>query len=74
MNPRELILELRGTRCRCGAPKTERQTFCHSCYYALMPSQRQALYQRIGEGYEQAYAAAEMRLDNLNRVRQEVQQ
>lgn len=55
---RELIDELLGTVCRCGNPKGARKTFCGACYYRLPPPVRNALYRRIGEGYEDAYAQA----------------
>lgn len=53
-----LVRELAGTTCRCGRAKRARQTFCSRCYFALAPPLRATLYQRIGEGYEEAYAAA----------------
>lgn len=53
-----LVQELKGLVCRCGAPKNAAHTFCGKCYFALPLNRRQALYQRIGEGYEEAYAAA----------------
>lgn len=60
---RQLIAELRGGLCRCGAAKQPRQTFCRSCYFTLPAKMRSALYRRIGEGYEQAYQAAADHLD-----------
>jgi hypothetical protein len=53
-----LLRELASKKCRCGGFKTPRQTWCSACYYKLSPPQRRALYQQIGEGYEEAYAAA----------------
>ncbi len=55
---RELIDELNGTLCQCGAGKAAKQTFCRKCYFSLPKLMRQALYRRIGNGYEAAYAAA----------------
>ena len=60
----ELIEELRGTDCRCGKPKKERETFCKSCYFSLPPDLRNRLYKGIGEGYEAAYAVAANLLDH----------
>ena len=54
----ELILELRGAKCRCGKKKTPRQTFCGGCYFALNRPLRQSLYRLVGEGYEEAYEEA----------------
>lgn len=54
----EIIRELSGTTCHCGATKEKNQTFCKRCYFALEPGQRRALYRRVGNGYEQAYDAA----------------
>lgn len=53
-----LVQELKGSVCRCGAPKNGAHTFCGKCYFALPLNRRQALYQRIGEGYEAAYQEA----------------
>ena len=55
---RRLLAELRGSRCRCGAAKKEGHTFCRRCYRSLPYHYRMALYDRIGDGYEEAYAAA----------------
>ena len=54
----DLVRELVGTACRCGKKKSARQTFCRACYFSLPKAMQQALYNRIGHGYEQAYAAA----------------
>lgn len=59
----ELIAELAGETCRCGKSKQARHTFCRSCFLSLTPKQRAALYQRMGEGYEEAYAAAVKQLE-----------
>lgn len=55
---RLLLHELATVQCRCARPKQPRQSFCKGCYYALAPEMRQALYMRIGKGYEAAYVAA----------------
>lgn len=62
LDPRKLIAELRSVTCRCGAAKKTRQTFCPQCYYALPHSMRVRLWDLMGEGYEQAYAAAAEKL------------
>lgn len=54
----EIIKEFGGLRCRCGAVKMPRQTFCRRCYRLLPRDLGNALYRRVGEGYEDAYAAA----------------
>lgn len=59
----DLVNELRGTTCRCRANKKRGQTFCKACYYALPTKLRRALYRRVGEGYEEAYAEAVNFLD-----------
>lgn len=58
MTVHDLVGELASTTCRCGRTKRRRQTFCFACFHALPPPLRAALYRRIGEGYEEAYAAA----------------
>jgi len=55
---REMVDELRGTKCICGKPKKSKRTFCFACYHSLPASLQKDLYNRIGEGYEQAYDAS----------------
>ena len=55
---RDLIHELYAEQCRCDRPKERGETFCKRCYFNLPKPMRQALYRRVGEGYEAAYAAA----------------
>jgi hypothetical protein len=61
-SPGELIAELRGSTCPCGEAKEPWHTFCRRCYYKLSPAQRKALYKKIGDGYEDAYADAMLTL------------
>jgi hypothetical protein len=57
--PKDLLHDLLDTACfACGKTKKSRQTFCRSCYFALPNSLRYPLYRRMGEGYEEAFAAA----------------
>jgi hypothetical protein len=58
-----LLIELIGKKCRCGAAKGKGKTFCQRCYFSLPQNLREALYRRIGEGYEEAYAQAVAVLD-----------
>lgn len=56
---RDLMRSLMSTICpACGNVKATRQTLCRKDYYALPPANRKALYQRVGEGYEEAVALA----------------
>lgn len=52
------IVELKSEACYCGARKASLQTFCRREYYSLPVRMRHALYNRIGQGYEEAYQAA----------------
>lgn len=52
------LQELQRQTCYCGAEKSEGQTFCRREYFKLPPAMRQALYNRIGQGYREAYLAA----------------
>ena len=63
----ELVRELSGPLCRCGARKVRGQTFCKPCYFALPPPLRVALYRGIGNGYEEAYASAVGTLESVGR-------
>lgn len=58
MKTHELVRELQSERCRCGNEKKSGQTFCRACYFQLTPQLRTRLYDRVGHGYEEAYAAA----------------
>jgi hypothetical protein len=64
----ELVRELSGAHCACGATKKSKQPFCSSCCATLSPTQRKALSQRVGEGYEEAYALAVHILRQLGRL------
>jgi hypothetical protein len=64
----KLIRELSGVQCACGAVKKSNQPFCVSCHAALSPGQRKALFRRVGEGYEEAYASAIHSLRELGRM------
>lgn len=56
---RDLVRSLRGRLCpACGSVKRARQTLCPSCWSKLPPSFREPLYDRVGAGYEEAFAAA----------------
>lgn len=66
MDQQALLAELGGIRCRCGRSKRPRATFCLDCYWSLPALLRRALYRGIGEGYEEAYAAA---VEHLGPVR-----
>lgn len=54
----QLLRELAGATCFCGRKKTGMQTFCGMHYHMLPAEMKSALYKRVGEGYEEAYAAA----------------
>jgi hypothetical protein len=49
------LQELNSEECACGAWKKKRLSFCYTCYRALSKDMQKDLYQRMGEGYEEAY-------------------
>ena len=49
---------LRSRRCVCGRNKLRGGSFCFRCYTRLSKVHRNALYARLGQGYEAAYDAA----------------
>ncbi len=54
-----LVRSLRCTVCpACGCSKGANNTFCRACFLALAKPLRDALYRRLGEGYEAAVHAA----------------
>ena len=55
----QLIESLGSTVCpACGGPKNRGHTFCSRDYFTLTKQGRTALYQRVGDGYEEAFSAA----------------
>jgi hypothetical protein len=54
----EAILDLRSSTCRCGATKSRMQSLCRRCYGRLPRRLQHALYDLVGNGYEEAYEAA----------------
>jgi hypothetical protein len=53
----DALHQLLGNVCHgCKGPKPSRMSHCRSCYFSLPKDMRRALYKRIGEGYEEAYA------------------
>ncbi len=49
------VMELASEECACGRPQRERFSFCVRCYNALPTEMKKTLWQRVGQGYEQAY-------------------
>lgn len=63
---KDLITSLQGKTCpACAQAKRRGETFCGRCYRTLPAPRRNALYQRIGEGYEEAISAALRHLNAL---------
>lgn len=53
------IKELRSDTCLvCYNQKKPGYSFCYRCYFNLPEYMRKDLYQRIGDGYEEAFEAA----------------
>lgn len=52
------LYELRSDMCCCEGQKKPGRSFCYDCYKKLPPDMQRALYQRIRDGYEEAYDAA----------------
>lgn len=51
----ELIRSLQASVCpACGKHKRRAMSFCGPCFYRLPKPLRDALYLRVGKGYEQA--------------------
>ena len=69
----QLVRQLASFECVCTAAKDPRRTFCRKCYYSLPPRMRSALYQRLGQGYEQAVDEAEafLKSKELRKVRRD---
>lgn len=56
---KDIWKEFRSTTCAvCGKPKKPNNGFCRSCYFSLPKAMQSAMWQRFGEGYEEAHCAA----------------
>jgi ribosomal protein L40E len=53
----DALQQLLGNVCQgCNGHKPSRMSHCRRCYFSLPKAMQRALYKRIGEGYEAAYA------------------
>ena len=59
------IQELNSEECRCSAWKKRGMSFCYVCYHKLPDDMQKDLYQRMGQGYEEAYDSACRWLEEL---------
>lgn len=50
--------QLQGNECACDGPKRRGYSFCFTCYKHLPKDMQSDLYQKIGQGYEEAYDEA----------------
>lgn len=56
---REIVESFSSQKCMaCGKRKGKAMSHCKRCYYLLPPEMRSALYNRFGQGYEQAFRAS----------------
>jgi hypothetical protein len=70
MDLKTLIDSLRSKICpACGGAKKPRNTFCSNCYLTLPKPMRVHLYDRVGDGYEEAVTAACDKLKELSATR-----
>ncbi|HWC91353.1 MAG TPA: hypothetical protein VG433_16905 [Pirellulales bacterium] len=59
----DLLASLASVQCpACGGLKAKSNSLCRPCYYKLPNVMRNALYRRMGEGYEPAMKDALARL------------
>jgi len=52
------IEEFESEECQCGRSKRPTNAFCFMCYSSLPSDMQKALWQKIGDGFEQAYDEA----------------
>ena len=52
----EALAALASVWCACGKRKGHGKAFCYECFKGLGGGLAPALYKRVGEGFEQAYA------------------
>lgn len=59
INNIEIMKDFQGTTCRgCFSRKNRSKSFCSTCYFKLSEEMRASLYQRFGQGYEEAFVEA----------------
>ncbi len=56
---------LNSKRCRCGRSKGDRKAFCFLCWRQLSERNQKLLYNRVGDGFGEAYQLAVETLDRL---------
>jgi len=62
----EILDSLRSVKCEgCGGKKKTAQSHCSKCYFKLSATLRSALYQRFGDGYEEAFEQSLLVLEGL---------
>lgn len=49
---------LRSNECLCGRYKKQKLVFCYRCYKKLPVAMQRALYNRLGDGFEEAFEEA----------------
>lgn len=72
MNIAMALQNLKSTQCVCGAKKVPMQSLCRACFYSLPKGAQNALYRKVGQGYEKAYESACLILQDIGRVKTEV--
>lgn len=56
MESSDIFAAFAGTKCfACGGTKSRHNAFCKYCYQELPKALQNALWQRFGSGFEQAY-------------------
>ena len=60
------VTELESEECFCGRHKQSGKALCFKCFRDLPFDMRNALYRKMGNGYEAAYDAAVNYLDAVN--------
>ena len=58
LDQQKLVEDLVSRDCLCGNTKKPRMSFCQKCYFKLPRPMRNLLYNRIGDGYEEAWESA----------------
>lgn len=62
------LQELNSEECACGATKKAKYSFCYTCYQLLPDDMKRELWNRLGDGYEEAYDEAILWLKEEGRI------
>jgi hypothetical protein len=62
LEPMDVIKEVRGPKCFCGASKVPSRAFCIDCWKKLLPKTQKGLWLHFDKGFMPVYESARAEL------------